>query len=425
MNRAVPSSLTHAQTPQEIPPFQREGQCVTSKTLPRMNNTPSPDSVVSMTDEPAERRKRIRRLVILILLISVGLHVVAGLGAGVWVVARYLAQPKAQFVVQKQVQMTAEDREHQMKMEETTSLRPKPTFNNRIQSLRPSKLALPTLPRVPLETITPIDTDALISDQVDGMGRYGQGSGADTGGFFGGAGASGSGLLAGGLYDLKKDTRGTATVMAEKGPPGQINSAAQNAYLDIINRLSRTGSTDPILRRFYRAPDTLYMPKLAIPVIKADEAPKAFNVADKVEPSYWVAIYRGRVKAPDSGNYKFVGFADDILLVKVNGRLVFDGSLLGATRLHRKEGISFSVEKGQSYDIELILGECPGGYFSAWLQIQKQGAGEKPYWFRMNDQAVKFDGGTGDGTQTLPTDKMNGPIWWPATMSQPQTGTGL
>lgn len=375
---------------------------------------PPESSVASLVDEPSERRKRIRRLVILILLISIGIHVVAGIGAGIWVIARYLTQPKAQFVVQKQVQMTPQDREHRMKMEEVTSLRPKPTFNNRIQSLRPSKLALPELPRVPLETITPIDTEALISDQVEGMGQYGAGSGSGAG-FFGGAGASGSGLLAGRLYDLKKNHRGDPT-------PGGMN---REKYLGIVGQIARSPNANSILDKYFAAPDTLYMPRLAIPIINANEAPKAFKVEKEIQPSYWIAVYQGRATAPETGSFKFIGHADDILLVKVNGRLVFDGSLLSPTILSQKEGKTFSVKKGEAYDIEIIIGECPGGYFSAWLQIQQQGGNHKPYWFRMNNDPVKYEKKRGDGNQKNPEDTINGPVWWPASKKQAAPGVGL
>lgn len=376
---------------------------------------PPEPSVASMVDEPAERRKRIRRLVILILLISVGIHIVAGLGAGIWVIARYFAQPQAQFVVQKQVQMAPQDREHRMRMEEVTSLRQKPVFNNRIQSLRPSKLALPELPRIPLETITPIDTEALISDQVEGLGQHGTGSGSGPGGFFGGSGAAGSGLLAGRLFDLKKNHRGEGT------PGGMTNEK----YLSMVGQIARSPNATAALDKFFAAPDTLYMPRLAVPIISANEAPKAFKVEKEIQPSYWIAVYQGRATAPDTGSYKFVGFADDILLVKINGRLVFDGSLLGATRLAHKEGTTFSVKKGEAYDIEIIIGECPGGYFSGWLQLQKQGGSHKPYWFRMNNEPVKYNARGGDGTQQKPQDGINGPVWWPASKKEVAPGVGL
>lgn len=399
-------------------------------SVPMNPAEPPPQSLVStLTGDPPERRKRIRRLIVLILLVSIGIHVVAGIGAGIWVIARYLAQPKAQFVVQKKVQMKPQDREHRMKLDEVASLRPKPVFNNRIQSLRPSKLALPELPRVPLETITPIDTEALITDQVDGMGQYGNGDGDGSGGFFGGKGATGSGLLAGNLYDLKRDDQGRDTPMAKeavvRGNAIVIDPGVQTAYYDVVNKLSRGGSSDTTLRRFYKAPDTLYLSRVAIPSMGADAAPKEFNVAGSVKPRYWVAVYKGRATAPDTGSYRFVGYADDVLLVKIDNRLVFDGSLGNASRLHGKEGTFFKVEKGKAYDIEVIIGEAPGGSFTAWLQIQKQGG--EPGWFRMSKDDVSFPRrGAGDNRAGGPTSAANAPVWWPSSRATNSLiGTGL
>ena len=39
---------------------------------------------------------------------------------------------------------------------------------------------------------------------------------------------------------------------------------------------------------------------------------ETFGVADKVKPNYWLIHYRGRCAAPTSGQFRFVGKADDL-----------------------------------------------------------------------------------------------------------------
>jgi len=105
-------------------------------------------------------------------------HVVAGLIAGVFVVARYLLKPEATFVAPKEVKMPAKEREQKMDMASFDANAPKPSFNDKLQSLKPAPFALPELPKVPMDQMLPLDPSALVSDQVSSMvGDAGAGNG--------------------------------------------------------------------------------------------------------------------------------------------------------------------------------------------------------------------------------------------------------
>lgn len=43
-----------------------------------------------------------------------------------------------------------------------------------------------------------------------------------------------------------------------------------------------------------------------------------------MKPSRWIAIYRGKVRAPKSGTFRFVGAGDDVIAVRFNNQNVFD-----------------------------------------------------------------------------------------------------
>lgn len=140
-------------------------------------------------DAPNRSKSR-RRLIVSIIVASVVVHAIFGGFAGIWVIARYFQKPKAQFTVEKIVKIDPEPREHQVSMQELDSLRPRPVINNRIASLRPTDLSLPDLPKTPVEENVPLDTEALVNDQVDAVStsRVGQGmgnSGSGTATFFG------------------------------------------------------------------------------------------------------------------------------------------------------------------------------------------------------------------------------------------------
>jgi len=212
----------------------------------------------------------------------------------------------------------------------------------------------------------------------------GRGTGSPQGGIVRslfGATESAPSTLKGTLYDLKQ-TRG--------GKPAKAD------YLALTNEYSQKWDAG-VFRDYYKVDTSLYATHLFIPLLKASEAPKAFKVEDKVQPSQWVIVYEGTFTAPASETYRFVGYADDILMVGVNGQLVLDGSRptigfdknLGAasawkvtpdTLLRHKIGNGqlaygdwIPMQAGQTNQIQILLGERPGGFFCGFLFIQEKG----------------------------------------------------
>jgi hypothetical protein len=140
-----------------------------------------------------DRKARIRKLFWTVVIAVVLLHVAAGLTAGVLVVARYFMKPEATFEAPKDRHMPAKERQQKMNMAEFDSLAPKPSFNDKLQALKPAPFSLPDLPKVPMDQMLPLDPSAIVSDQVSSMvGAAGTGSGAGQGGS--GMGGTGTGF---------------------------------------------------------------------------------------------------------------------------------------------------------------------------------------------------------------------------------------
>jgi hypothetical protein len=157
----------------------------------------------STLQDPIDRRGRIKRLIWLVVIIVVLLHVVAGLIAGALVVARYFMKPEATFVASKELRLPAKEREQKMNMAEFDSLAPKPSFNDKLQALKPTAFSLPDLPKVPMDQMLPLDPSAIVSDQVSSMiGAAGTGVGAGTGGS--GGGGTGTGFTFLGIQTTAK-----------------------------------------------------------------------------------------------------------------------------------------------------------------------------------------------------------------------------
>ncbi|MEO5916010.1 MAG: hypothetical protein ABIS50_17375 [Luteolibacter sp.] len=216
--------------------------------------------------------------------------------------------------------------------------------------------------------------------------------------------------LVGTFYDLKQTSNREQTNMTDDEMRVEVR--------DIVRR----GFKEKTFEKYFKAPSKLYQTKFQIPIMSADGAPAAFDVEKEVQPKRWVVVYRGSVKAPHSGKFRFVGAADDLLVVNFNNRPVFDyGYTLASTGTHlfnrgrdmdgttenrelAKEvrrlspmripitfykyaqtpkyneniggmavGPEFEAREGQTYPIEILIGEIPGGYFSVSLLIEEIG----------------------------------------------------
>lgn len=139
-----------------------------------------PANVEVMVSEDGWTKKRRRRLILNIIIIAVVLHLLMGVGAGVWVVAKYLMPPPAVFEVKKDVRIAAKKREHQMAMRDFDSMAPRPSFSDRLQSSKPAPFSLPALPKLPIDQAMPIEPDAIVSEVV-GFGGTGTGQGYGSG----------------------------------------------------------------------------------------------------------------------------------------------------------------------------------------------------------------------------------------------------
>ncbi len=222
----------------------------------------------------------------------------------------------------------------------------------------------------------------------------------DGGGGVGNEKAGGSSLV-GTFYDLKLTKNGAPTGIT----PSDI-AKISCIYADFFKR----GWRERDLEKYYRSPQQLYASNFFLPVCHPQYAPIAFRCSDKVKPSAWAVIYRGSVRAPKSGTFRFIGAGDDVLAVRFNRKTVLetgyvipsDGGM-GNSAQYRKNvlagkypdkkdyeyikikgaltwnsdtelggftaGNPFKVKEGEIYDIEIFISEIPGGKFGFVLLI--------------------------------------------------------
>lgn len=198
-------------------------------------------------------------------------------------------------------------------------------------------------------------------------------------GVFGRSERGGTAALVGIFYDLKQTQR------REPVP------AAGRDYARIVDEFLMSGLDEALLNRFFRAGRPLYTTQIATGRLNAEAAPRAFGVEGVVQPRLWVVHYKGQVAPPGDGAYRFVGVADDMMAVLVNRRVVLVGNhpatkfpTLGWTQ-PADRGPKVAAHGGAIYgdwielkadepvDLDILVGERPGGIFNALVLYEKKG----------------------------------------------------
>ncbi|MGI8431587.1 MAG: hypothetical protein ACR2MW_04755 [Chthoniobacterales bacterium] len=355
------------------------------------------------------------------LFISILVHFLFAVGAAVYVVQVYTPSRKLTFKGGPPSPNHSERSiEHKVQMAKRQSTMSAPALK-RIVSTGLAKVTLPEMPAMPQMDAAP--------SRMSGVGGAGfglpssmsGGQSSSAGGgpisFFG-LRESGGGSFAGTFYDLKQTQPHRSTDMTEE------------KYGTIVTNFLRGGWNDSVFKDFYKAPRLLYNTQIFTPYVPADAGPKAFRVSGEVKPKLWLVVYRGRVSPPESGTYHFVGAGDDLLVVRFNGQVVLDGSWnphnvskgvgnydYGFSKIPGKfvKGPAVSAQVGNFYDMEILIGEQPGGEFFADLLIEKDGAKYEKEGhgspvlpiFRVADgkmPALKSN-------QPIPPYQKDGPIW--------------
>ena len=236
---------------------------------------------------------------------------------------------------------------------------------------------------------------------VKGGIGYGKGSGLGgmTVGFnidlFGASRGSGN-TFVGRFYDLKQTKDGEPSEIGEllakaNGDWKNPNyKASREKYREVVSRFISGNWDENRLGDYFKAPREKFTTSFMIPIIDAQEAPKAYGVESQVKPMEWLALYRGQICAPEDGKYRFVGRGDDVLIVRVKKDLVIDASWINYSGWESDDpdngkyasyndsvrcvvGEWFRLKKGQPVPMEVLIGEEPGGHFFCQLYIQKQG----------------------------------------------------
>lgn len=235
-------------------------------------------------------------------------------------------------------------------------------------------------------------TMAAVSGTVK-MRGLGDGDGGGFGTMIGGKGGGQNieGCLIGIIADLKRDSN------------GKENGYTKNGAWERLKTLNAQKFSKSAMSKYFVAPKQVALNKVYIPAIQAKEGPKAFGLNDCGETG-WVAFYTGDLKVAEKMKFRFVGYFDEFMLIRINGKVVFEAEWINGTpqigggtkagaisgwvpsdtsvvgkwaswqsSAWMVAGDWIDAEPGKPLKMELALGETAGGLCGGLLCIEVQG----------------------------------------------------
>jgi len=203
--------------------------------------------------------------------------------------------------------------------------------------------------------------------------------------FFGGVQSIGNDLE-GTFYDFKRDRRNRDIPMDP------------TKYIEELKGFIRSGWQTSKFSRYYRSPKKLYATTIAIPPIQATVAPLSFGEPE-VDGYCFAVHYTGQLVYKDDITFRFWGLGDDVLVVRVDNKIVLNApyprnennadldtrvitpwQTSSAKSRNYWLGCQLSVvgdwitlKAGEPVDMEVLIGEVPGGLFQAMLVVEVEG----------------------------------------------------
>lgn len=327
------------------------------------------------------------------LILSIIFHLLLFIGAGLWVVQSNQVQRKLNFSGAAQPAPSAPQPSPEYKVQAARrNATSAPLAPTRISSTsEAAKIAIPD---------TPLSTPAFgaMPTSISGMAGAGKGSFGMATSSTGKAGMSSTGMpstgsevsvfgfkgastlkgMTGHLYDLKQNP--------DKSPTDYDNHNRQNV-LKIVNTLNAKQFDLSVLSPFFRANDELTASRFWIPSMTSAQMPRSFGVEKEVKPISLVVRYKAKVVPPKEGTYRFVGFGDDFIGVKLDGKVIlpFDrkgtrlycrgenaGAFYEITKKGHAVSDSVTLSKNQVCELEVILIEWSGGLTGFSLLVERE-----------------------------------------------------
>jgi len=282
-----------------------------------------------------------------------------------------------------------------VKKEEKKFTPPKAVERPKMKLKKPKvKVKKTTKPKPTTRIVTKMNRASMPDIQLPEMSGMGEGLSDGIGGFdmmpdldeisvFGSGQSIGNDFV-GTFYDFKRDRTGRPIPMEHE------------AFAVELTKFVKSGWNISKITKYYRSQKKLYATCFMVPPIKSILGPRAFG--EDTGGWAWMVHYKGKLVYPKDIKFRFWGFGDDILLVRVDGKLVLNGcwhsngsqtyiTVVGGSwdstssddaryfygNNTARVGDWIELKAGELHEMEVMIGEVPGGIFSSMLTVQVEG----------------------------------------------------
>ena len=323
--------------------------------------------------------------------ISLAIHAGAFFIAGLFVVFTVLPRPEPVFEAPPPMERPKMDlKKPNVKVKKSSAPKPSSRIVAKVEMAKMPEIAIPDL----------IGT---------GEGLLG-GMGGTGGEAFGMPGTGGTHLFGGGIT-TGKDMEVTFYCMARRSDGEPNLKMSHQQYFNIIAKFVKNGWKKRDLMRYYHSPSKLYAKCIAIPPVSSILGPISFGESEYVlNARCWAAHYRATLVHKDGVTFRFWGGADDVLTAAIDKEVVFAANFPwdgvdaytiapdfdtsrapgsrssqvvsdGAYYMGVKDNMKITMvgsdwitlEPGEEYQFDCVVGEGPGGEFYAMLMVEIQG----------------------------------------------------
>ena len=207
-----------------------------------------------------------------------------------------------------------------------------------------------------------------------------------------------SALFNGQVFDMKRMPDGNAVPGLQAGSlfTDQVVPATTSMLDGVSKWASGSWSLNELRSTYFSVAQDLPRNHFIQPQTSVAQLPSVLGVQGKASTHGLLAYYTGEYLVPDTGQYRFLGRADGILIVRVNNEVVLDGSspkplsqFTPGAQVNKLFGVPeggvsgnwMNLRAGQKLRIEVLLGRSTGTNFGSWLLIQQAGSGRLPQIF--------------------------------------------
>lgn len=195
------------------------------------------------------------------------------------------------------------------------------------------------------------------------------------------------GLLRGTIYDIKRDRRGQLKPEVQHHA-GDWWNYVRNDYMNTMKDIMNRRHSDIKYNYEYTTPCAvghLYLQRrygvnmdgeldLAAGKSIGDEASDFVSETQQAIPGGWIGVFKGRVIAPKTMKFRFVGSADDTLMVRFGGKVVLEcGYVLPSVFTGNNSDEAFSKGTDKQYIQNLRAGKDPKHKGYSLIQLKSAG----------------------------------------------------